>query len=62
MKGDEFVRPLDRHSIETVTLRKHVIKYKNMRKSMVEILRKFENRSIKIARINSILIPKFINL
>ena len=28
MKGDEIVQPYDRHSIETVTLRKHVSKYK----------------------------------
>ena len=29
---------------------------------MIEFLRKYENRSIKIARVNSILITKFINL
>ena len=29
---------------------------------MIEFLRKFENRSIKIARVNSILITKFFNL
>ena len=29
---------------------------------MIEFLRKFENRSIKIARVNSILIAKSINL
>ena len=29
---------------------------------MIEFLRKFENRSIKIARVNSILITKSINL
>ena len=37
-------------------------KYKNMRKWMVEFLRKFENRSIKIARVNSILITKSMDL
>ena len=62
MKGDEIVRPCDRHSIETVTLRQHVAKYKNMQKWMVEFLRKFENRGIKIARVNSSLITKSINL
>ena len=36
--------------------------YKNMRKWMIEIFRKFENRDIKIARVNSILITKSINL
>ena len=33
---------------------KHVTKYKTMRKRMIEFLRKFENRGIKIARVNSI--------
>ena len=36
------------NSNETVTLRKYVKKYKHMRKWMVEFLRKFENRGIKI--------------
>ena len=31
VKGDEIVLPCDRHSNETVTLKKHVSKYKNMR-------------------------------
>ena len=62
MKGDEIARPCDRHSIETVTFRKHVIKYKNRQKWMVEFLRKFEKHGIKIARVNSILITKYIYL
>ena len=62
MKGYEIVRPCDRHSNETVILRKHVTKYKHMRKIMVEFLRKFENRGIKIARVNSIRITKSIKL
>ena len=41
-----------------MTLRKHVTKYKNMRKWMVEFLRKFENRAIKSGRDKSILITK----
>ena len=49
------------HSNETVTLRKHVTKYKHMRKWFVEFLRKFENRGIKIDRVK-IRINKFINL
>ena len=32
-----------------LTLRKHVTKYKNMQKWMIEFPRKFENRGIKIA-------------
>ena len=52
----------NRHNNETVTLKKHVSKYKNMQKWMVEFLRKFENRGIKIARVNSIRITKSINL
>ena len=62
MKGVEIVRLCDRHSIETVTLRKHVTKYKNMRKWMVEFVRKFDNRAIKSGRDNLILITKSINL
>ena len=34
MKAAEIVCPCDRHSNETATLRKHVTKYKNMRKWM----------------------------
>ena len=45
-----------------MTLRKHVLKYENMQKSMVDFLRKFENRGTKINRVNSILITKSINL
>ena len=56
------VRPCDWHSNETATLRKHVTKYKHIRKWMVEFLKKFENRGIKIARANSIPIKKSINL
>ena len=36
--------------------------YKNMRKRMVNFFRKFENRGIKIARFNSLLISKSIDL
>ena len=48
----------NRHSNETVTLRKHVSKTTNMRKRMIKFLREFENRGIKIAEP----IPKSINL
>ena len=61
MKEDEIVRPFDRHCNETVTLNKHITKYKFMRKWLIEFLRKFENRG-KIARVNSIPITKSINL
>ena len=36
----------NRHNNKTVTLRKHVSKYKNKRKWFVEFFIKFENRSI----------------
>ena len=62
MNGEEIVRPCDRHNNETVTLRKHVTKYKHMRKWIVEFFRKFENCFIKISRVNSISINKSINL
>ena len=48
-KGRQIVRPFDRHSNETATVRKHVTKYKHMRKWMLVFLWKFENRGIKIA-------------
>ena len=60
--GDEIVRPCDRHSVETVTLRKHVTKDKIMRKWMVGFHRKFKNHAIKIGPDNLILIIKSINL
>ena len=54
MKGDEIVRPCERHSNETATLcRKHVIKYKNMQKWLVEFIKNIESRGIKIARVTS---------
>ena len=61
-EGDEIVRPCDRHSNETAIFRKHVTKYKNIQKWMVEFLGKFENRGVKIARITFILINKSINI
>ena len=62
VKGDEIVRPCDRHSNETVTLRIHVTKYKHMQKWMVEFIRNFENSVIKIFRVNSIRVTKSVNL
>ena len=62
MKGDEIVRPLDRHSNETATVRINVSKYKHIRKCMLVFLTKFENRGIKIALVNSTHITKNINL
>ena len=38
MKEDEIIRACDRNSNETVTLRKHVTKYKYVRKWMAEIV------------------------
>ena len=62
MKGDENCSPLCPAEQRNRDSQKHVTKYKNMRKWMVEFLRKFDNRGIKIARVNSILITKSINL
>ena len=50
------------YSIETVTLRKHVIKYKYMRKWIAKFLTKSEIGGIKIAWVNSIHIAKYPNL
>ena len=58
MKGDEIVRPFDRHSNETATVRIH----KHIRKWMLVFLGKFENRGITIARVNLTHITKNINL
>ena len=59
VKEDEIVRACDRPRNETGCLRKHVIKYKNMRKSMVKFLK---SRGDEIGRVNSICITKSINL
>ena len=61
-EGDEIVRACDRHCDETVTLTKHVTKYKYMRKWMVQFLSKSQSRVIKFARVNSIRMSKSINL
>ena len=52
----------NQHSNEIATLKKYVFKLKKMRIWMIEFLRKFENRRIKIVRVNSILITRSINL
>ena len=59
-RSKNFVSRL-RLSNETVTFRKYVTKYINMRKSMVEFLRKFESHGIRIAWVSSILITRSIN-
>ena len=61
VKEDEIVRACDRLNSKTVTSRKHVTKYINMRKWMVEFLRKSDSRDDKIARVNPISITKSIN-
>ena len=62
VKGDEIIRACDLHNNETVTLRKHSTKYKNMRKWMVEFFRKSESYGHTISRDNSIRITKSIDL
>ena len=54
MKEDEIVQACDRYSNETVTLRKHFTKYKNMRKWMVEFLRKSEVVVIKLLEVTQL--------
>ena len=53
VKGDEIVGACDRNSNETVTLRKHFTKYKNMRKWMDEFLTKSEGRGEYLFQFNS---------
>ena len=45
----------NRHRNETVTVRRHVTKYKNMLKLIVEFLRKFVSHGIKIAHVNNLI-------
>ena len=61
LKGAEIVRLCDRHGNETVTLRKHVTKYKNVRKWMIIFCKKLRIVALKLLRVNSILITKSIN-
>ena len=49
---DEIIWAFDRHSVEIVTLSKHVAEYEKIRKWMFEFLSKFQNRGIKIHRVN----------
>ena len=49
-------------SNETVTLRKHVITYKNMRPWMIEFLRKTKSHCDKIKQVNSIRMTKSTDL
>ena len=58
----EIVRACDRHSNEIMALRKHVTKYKYMRKWIVKFLRKSDSRGKKIVRAASIRSTKSINL
>ena len=51
MKGEEIVQPFDRHSNETMTVRKHVTKYKHIREWMLVFPGKFEKRGIKICSV-----------
>ena len=39
----------DRPSVETVTLRKYVMEFEQMRKFMIDFLRKFQGLGMKIA-------------
>ena len=59
----EIIRAWDRHSNETLTLRKHTTKYKNMRKRIVLIkdFWKYEARGDKIVELTQF-ITKSINL
>ena len=61
-EGDEIVWACDRHWDETVTLTKHVTKYKYMRKWMVEFLSESQSRVIKFARVNCIRMANSSNL
>ena len=53
-EGDEIFWAYNRHSVETVTLRKYLAVYEHMRKWIFEFLSKFQVGGIWIARVNSI--------
>ena len=57
MNGVKIVRACDRHSNETVTLRKHDTEYKTMLKWIVEFLRKLEGRAIKLLELTQFASP-----
>ena len=56
VKGDEIARPCDRHSNETMNLRKHATKYKNMRKWMAN----FEE-NLRIVALNLYELTRFLS-
>ena len=56
MKGDEIVRPYGRHSSG------NMLPINTRENGWSNFSEKFENRGIKIAQVNSILITKYINL
>ena len=58
----KFDTSCNRHSNETVTFKKQVTKYKNMRKWMIYFFKKSESRRDKISRVNSIRFTTSINL
>ena len=55
VKGDEILLACNQHSNEDVTHRKHVIKYKNVRKFMVEFLMKLSVVAVKLLEITQFL-------
>ena len=56
-EGDEIVPPCDRHSNETVTLRKHVAKYKHMRK-WAKFLKQMRIVALKLLKLTRSASPK----
>ena len=51
VKGDKIFWALDRHSVETVTLRKCVAEYEQMWKLIIKFLHKFQGRGIQISEL-----------
>ena len=48
VKGEEIVRPCDQHINGTVTVRKHVTKYKNMQKWMMNFSQNLRIAALKL--------------
>ena len=60
MKRDEILWNCDRHSVGLVTLSKYVVEYEQMWKWLGEFFSKFQDSGIKIDKVNSIRVAKWI--
>ena len=62
VKEDEIVRSCDRHSIETVTLTKHISKYKNCENGWSNFSENLRIMQLKVVEITRFLSQKSVDL